>query len=167
VVVYALGTCVYNLYFHPLKHIPGPFLARATGIPYSLNMRSGNIAYWIRAQHDTYGEVVRLAPSEVSFISGETAWPDIYGFRTGKHRDTGAYLKDRTWLPTPENGVWSIIGSNEEDHTRLRRNLAHAFSDKALRSQEPLLQSYTDELVSKLGDRADKGEDVDITRWYR
>jgi hypothetical protein len=167
VVVYALGTCIYNLFFHPLKHIPGPFLARATGIPYSLHMRRGNIANWLRIQHDTYGSALRVAPSEVSFTSAETAWPDIYGFRTGKYKNTGPYLKDRSWFPDPVNGVWSIIVSNEEDHTRLRRNLAHAFSDKALRSQESLLQSYANELVSKLGDRADKSEVVDIMRWYR
>jgi hypothetical protein len=28
--------------------------------------------------------VVRLSPDEVSFISGETAWADIYGFRVGR-----------------------------------------------------------------------------------
>lgn len=61
-------------------------------------MRNGNIVPWIKDQHDKYGDAVRLAPNEVSFISGETAWPDIYGFRTGKYKNTGAYLKDRSWL---------------------------------------------------------------------
>ena len=61
-------------------------------------MRNGNIAHWIKEQHDIYGDAVRVAPNEVSFISGETAWPDIYGFRVGKYKDTGPYLKDRTWL---------------------------------------------------------------------
>jgi hypothetical protein len=60
-------------------------------------MRNGNIVPWVKAAHDRYGEIVRLAPNEVSFISGETAWPDIYGFRTGKYKNTGPYLKDWTW----------------------------------------------------------------------
>jgi cytochrome P450 len=166
-VVYAIGTCIYNLFFHPLKHIPGPFFARACGIPYSLQMRSGQIVNWIRTQHEIYGDAVRVGPSEVSFISADTAWPDIYGFRTGKHKDTGPYLKDRGWFPKPVNGVYSLIVANEADHTRMRRNLSHAFSDKALRSQEPLMQRYADELVTKLGDRADQGDTVDIMRWYR
>lgn len=130
-------------------------------------MRGGTIVNWLRIQHDVYGDAVRVTPSEVSFVSGETAWPDIYGFRTGKYKNTGAYLKDHTWFPKPVNGVWSIIVSNEEDHTRLRRNLAHAFSDKALRSQETLLQDYTNQLVSKLGSRADEGKPLDIMTWYR
>jgi hypothetical protein len=36
--------------------------------------------------HEEYGDVVRLAPNEVSFISADSAWSEIYGFRTGKMR---------------------------------------------------------------------------------
>jgi hypothetical protein len=63
---------------------------------------------WIKELHDTYGDAVRVAPGEVSFTSGETAWPEIYGFRTGKYKDTGAYLKDPAWFPKPINGVSSL-----------------------------------------------------------
>jgi len=164
--LFVLYTLIYNVYSHPLKHIPGPVFARACGIPYALRMRNGNIVPWIKEQHDKYGEVVRLAPTEVSFISGETAWPDIYGFRTGRYKNTGAYLKDRSWFPTPINKVWSIIPANEEDHSRMRRNISHAFSDKALREQETLIQSYVNLLVHRLSENAQEGKDVDIVRWY-
>ena len=109
---------------------------------------------------------MRVAPTELSFISGETAWPDIYGFRTGKYKDTGAYLKDLAWFPKPLNGVYSIIPSTEADHSRVRRNLSHAFSDKALRAQEPLIASYVDLLIHKLSSIAEKGGEADIMRWY-
>ena len=92
-----LYTCVYNLFFHPLKHIPGPLLARATGFPYVYKIRTGQMHKWVQELHETYGEAVRVAPEEVSFISAETAWTDIYGFRTGKYKGTGAFLKDRNW----------------------------------------------------------------------
>ncbi|KAJ4383147.1 hypothetical protein N0V86_001189 [Didymella sp. IMI 355093] len=164
--VYVLGTAVYNVYFSPLRHIPGPRFASATGIPYALNMRSGTIAKWLQQLHDQYGDVVRISPTELSFISGETAWPDIYGFRTGKYKDTGAYLKDKTWFPKPTNGVYAIIAAQEDDHARVRRNLSHAFSDKALRSQEPLIMSYVDLLIHRLEEHAEKGMEVDIVRWY-
>lgn len=164
----ALWTCVYNLYFHPLSHIPGPFFSRASGIPYTLRMRNGSIAVWIQDVHRRYGEVVRVAPGECSFISGETAWQDIYGFRTGKHANGGSYLKDMQWFPPPHNGgSYSLVLAEGETHTRMRRNLSHAFSDKALRAQEPLIQTYVNLLVERLQEVCEEGRGVvDMTRWY-
>jgi cytochrome P450 len=66
----------------------------------------------------------------------------------------------------PINDVWSIIVADEADHSRMRKNLSHAFSDKALRQQEPLLQSYVDLLVQRLGEHGAEGKAVDIYAWY-
>lgn len=132
---YILATMVYNIYFHPLSHIPGPLLARGSGLPYIIHIRNGTMIPWLQELHQQYGDAVRVAPSEISFISGETAWQDIYGFHTGKNRK-GPYLKDQTWLAKPVNNVYPIINAGEADHARGRRNLSHAFSDKALREQE-------------------------------
>lgn len=164
--LYLLRTAVYNIFFHPLKHIPGPLSSRASGLPIAFRMRIGTIIPWIRAQHEKYGDAVRVAPNEISFISAETAWPDIYGFRTGKYKNTGPYLKDHTWFPKQPNQVASIITAGEEAHSRIRRNVSHAFSDKALRSQEPLIQSYVDLLIQRLDEHANQGKTVDIMRWY-
>lgn len=129
-------------------------------------MRNGTIIPYVRKLHEQYGDVVRVAPGEVSFISGETAWQDIYGFRTGKNK-TGAYLKDRTWFPLPVNGTYSIIAADEATHSRMRRNLSHAFSDKALRDQESLIQGLVDLLVHRLHEQVqEKVPAVDIMRWY-
>jgi cytochrome P450 len=116
--------------------------------------------------HAKYGDVVRLSPNEISFISGETAWPDIYGFRTGKMKGHENMQKDPAWYAKPP--VTShIIVANDADHTRFRRVLSHAFSEKALAQQEPLLQGYVDLLINRLKevvamDRAPQ----DMTKWY-
>ena len=60
-------------------------------------MFDGSSVQWVKECHDKYGDAVRVTPSEVSFISGETAWQSIYGFRVGKSKNTGYYLKDRSW----------------------------------------------------------------------
>jgi cytochrome P450 len=39
------------------------------------------------------------------------------------------------------------------DHSRYRKSLAHAFSEKALRDQEPLIGKYVDLLIEKLKER--------------
>lgn len=45
--------------------------------------------------------------------------------------------------------------ANQTDHNRIRKLLAHAFSDSALLEQEPILTSYFDLLVSKLKQQVD------------
>jgi cytochrome P450 len=121
---------------------------------------------WTKALHERYGDVVRLSPNELSFISAETAWPDIYGPRTGKYKNTGAYSKDQSWYLKPLNKAASLLSADEVAHPRMRRSLAHAFSDNALRGQEPLVQQYVDLLVQRLGEQESEGEPVDIMRWY-
>ena len=50
---------MYNLFFHPLSHIPGPRLAAATYIPefYYDVLRSGRYTERIRHMHETYGKI--------------------------------------------------------------------------------------------------------------
>jgi cytochrome P450 len=66
----------------------------------------------------------------------------------------------------PEVGVPSIATADDSNHARHRKLLAHAFSERALRDQEPILKQYTDLLVSKLSERSAAGDQVDLTEWY-
>ena len=76
--------------------------------------------------HETYGEIIRIAPNELSFINAN-AWQDLYGHHPGRGTlPRWGYGKD-------PNGVVNIFSANDTDHSRLRRLLAHWFSDKALR----------------------------------
>ena len=47
------------------------------------------------------------------------------------------------------------VDANEQDHARFRRLLSNAFSEKALRDQEPILQTYVNLLISKLHEQID------------
>lgn len=59
----------------------------------------------------------------------------------------------------------SIIAADDEGHGRMRRNLSYAFSEKALRSQEPLLHRFIDLFIDRIGEYADQGKPIDIVRW--
>ena len=66
----------------------------------------------------------------------------------------------------PINGVHSLLTADDENHTRMRRILAFAFSEKALREQEPILRDYVDLLIRKLREESQGGKLVDIVNWY-
>lgn len=58
--------------------------------------------------------------------------------------------------------------ANQTDHQRIRRLLAHGFTDVTLLEQEPLLTFYFDLLVSKLKEQVDGAAHgrVDIMAYY-
>ncbi|KAF2093617.1 RadP cytochrome P450 epoxidase [Rhizodiscina lignyota] len=163
---YVLYTIIYNLYFHPLARYPGPKLYAVWRIPLILDRISGNSVRTIHAMHKKYGENVRVSPNEISTIS-PAAWKDVYGYRRNGH---GGFDKDtiRFYRRDPiGNGATAMISEDDNNHARQRRIFTHAFSDRALREQEPLLKHYTNLLVEKLKDAsADGSRKVDIVSFY-
>ncbi|KAF2768082.1 cytochrome P450 monooxygenase [Teratosphaeria nubilosa] len=156
------------LYFGPLSKIPGPRVTALSRLPYVRHLLAGTTVDMVVDLHKKYGEVVRISPNEVSFTSGETAWQDIYGFRTGKMKGHATMQKDPAWYPPAINGAPSILIANDEDHSRGRRLLSHAFSEKALAEQEVLLQNYADQLVDRLREvtTAAPNNPVDMVQWF-
>lgn len=158
---------IFNIVFHPLRNIPGPKGCAVSRIPYTYHHLNGTNAAFLRKLHDQYGEVVRYSPNELSFISGETAWNDIYGFRTGALKGHANMNKDPAFFEDPPNRATSIISADDENHARGRRILAHAFSSKALSNQETLIQTYGNLLIDGLTETAaNSGKYVDVVRWY-
>lgn len=66
----------------------------------------------------------------------------------------------------PINGAPSLMSANDADHARQRKLLSHAFSDQALREQEPILKFYADLLVKQLREESrDKPGSIDMVEW--
>lgn len=97
--------------------------------------------------HEQYGEVVRVLPNELSF-SGADSWKDIYGHRKSGQPGLDKFMQ---FYGHPfSDGVQDIVMSSDTNHARMRRIFAHAFSDRALKLQEPLFLTYVDCLVQNL-----------------
>ena len=67
--LYILRKAIYNIYFHPLSKFPGPKLYAASPIPISWHMLAGDIGFKVKDLNEKYGEVVRIAPDELAFIT--------------------------------------------------------------------------------------------------
>jgi cytochrome P450 len=67
----------------------------------------------------------------------------------------------------PANGVNHLIGEiDHASHARQRKLLAPAFSDRALREQEPIITGYIDTMISKVRAEIQNGSSVlDIKNW--
>ncbi|MCJ1241690.1 hypothetical protein MMC14_009696 [Varicellaria rhodocarpa] len=97
----------------------------------------------IKALHDQYkSNVVWISPDDLSFID-PSAWNDMLMFQRGRE----SFQKDVIIYGNPPQVVHAVLTANDADHARMRRILAHAFSEKAVKTQEPLVQSHIDILM--------------------
>jgi hypothetical protein len=160
-ITYTGSRLVYNLYFHPLAKYPGPKIAAITRLWWLRIQLAGKFPLVIHDLHLKHGEIVRIAPNELSFTAA-AAWKDIYGFRNGLPENR----KDPAENTDADRRHPTIINANRADHGRLRKLLSNAFSDKTMKGQEPVLLHYIDLLVSRLMEKHSDGQPFDIVKWY-
>ncbi|PHH92133.1 hypothetical protein CDD83_8806 [Cordyceps sp. RAO-2017] len=160
-VTYTGCLLLYNVWLHPLSKYPGPFLWRAFRFPFLSAFVRGRLPHEIKKLHEEYGDIVRLAPDELSFID-PAAWRDIYP----KNFVRPYEYKDQPPGKTASN----LIACTETEHARFRRILAPAFSERHTAAQEPFVCSYVDKLVSKLDERIEEtsgrgSTDINAVEW--
>ncbi|KAI9164046.1 Cytochrome P450 monooxygenase lcsI [Paramyrothecium foliicola] len=164
-ILFAVFRVIYNVYLHPLSKIPGPPTWSAFRLPFVLSLLRGTIVHDIQDLHRRYGPVLRIAPNEVTFAQPE-AWKDIFQYRPG-HAE---FLKDAIWWRGPPGKPDSLLSAiHPEEHARIRKALAPAFTTRALRSQEVIVHRYVNLLVERLSEITDSSAnheaEVDILPW--
>lgn len=156
IVINWAATAVYNIYFHPLRHFPGPKIWLIFPIWRHIDSIAGIREHKILAYHEKHGPVVRSAPDTLIFTDPQ-AWSDIYGH--GHPELPKAYGRPR--IPVPD-----ILFADTKTHARYRRALLPAFSDKALGEQQELIKVYIDLLMKRLRELAANGQAADMTKWF-
>ena len=155
--LYPVYRFIYNIYFHPLSKFPGPRFAAATKIPIAWVSWNGRLSQWVNGLHTDYdSEVVRISPDELDFIQ-PAAWKDIHMPAQGR-----PFGKDLLVFA----GVQNIVTAPDPDHRRLRRLVNHAFSDKALREQEPLIAGHVRKLTCNLSSLASHEGKANLTESF-
>jgi cytochrome P450 len=161
-ILYSLAAAFYNAFLHPLAKVPGPKLYAVSSIPFFYQCLIGRWPFVLKELHDKYGSAVRVAPSDVSFITAN-AWKDIYGHKKGDER---YFAKDARFYRGSLTSVPNILVADDQDHSRMRRLLAHAFSEKALRGQEDILKHYIGLFMTRMREQSASGDVVDMVKWF-
>ncbi|KAF5021010.1 hypothetical protein F66182_6941 [Fusarium sp. NRRL 66182] len=146
------------LFLHPLRHYPGPRLWAASRIPYAYQCAKGTAHTRLLELHQKYGDVVRVAPDELSFSTSQ-AWKELLGRRKNAIGENG---KDRIHYA---EGLDSVLGAPKDKHARFRRILTQGFSNRAMLEQEAIIKGHIDNLFNKLHELCHHGP-IDMTKWF-
>ncbi|KAL1952630.1 hypothetical protein VTO42DRAFT_4583 [Malbranchea cinnamomea] len=125
--------CVYNIFFHPLRKIRGPFFATITPWVQLYHGLKGDRHLWLYNLHKKYGSHVRVAPNFVS-VNSVQGLHDIYGH--GKKIKKANFYNAFPAI----KGVYNTHNVIDKiAHGRKRRVLSQAFSETALKGMEELM----------------------------
>ncbi|PMD48197.1 cytochrome P450 [Hyaloscypha variabilis F] len=155
IATYFICLIVYRVYFHPLAKYPGPFLAKITDFYSVYHAWKGDRHIDFYLCHEKYGAIVRYGPNRLAFNTS-TALHTIHSPKANVEK-TSFYAGLRQ--PVGHN-ILSVV--DKSDHTRKRRAMAHAFSEKALKSYEEDMIRHIRLFCQKL--RESEGP-VNVANW--
>ncbi|PQE26851.1 benzoate 4-monooxygenase cytochrome P450 protein [Rutstroemia sp. NJR-2017a BVV2] len=142
-----LISAIYNLYFSPLAHYPGPFLAKISTWPNFYYSCTGYRHLWIWRCHETYGSSFRYKPTGILFNTS-TAYHAIHSTRAPTQRAQFYAI----W-PRNSEDINTLQTVEKEAHARKRRVLNQAFSERALKEAEGFVLEHVGRWVQRLGEQ--------------
>ncbi|KAI1422851.1 cytochrome P450 [Xylaria sp. FL1777] len=149
---------VYNLKFHPLSKYPGPKIAAVSNIWWVFHSISGRYPWVIEETLRQYGDVVRIAPNELVFLTPQAA-KDIY-LAQENHLESFVQVGYDA-LDTGDNGISGE--PNPVRHREVARRLAPAFSNRSLMAKETTIQGHMNQFMEKIEHL--QGRDIELRQW--
>ena len=102
--------------------------------------------------------MVRTSPDELSFVNAQ-AWKDAYGHGPKGARGSTPHKYWPRYDLFAMNNEKSVEMLGGEEHARVRRIFNPAFSDRAVKQQEPVFMKYVNLLEAKLREGLEKDPD--------
>jgi len=157
---YRLCRALYIALVSPLNQVPGPWYAKFSNLRLKLAVISGRRLHYIHALHKQYGEVIRVAPNEVSVA-------EVAGFKK-IHAISGGFRKAQWYVDltdTPVRGVFNMI--DPKAHAARRRLLARPFTKSHLRENwEGRMRVKTELAVKNMFREGRVAGKVDMLKWW-
>ncbi|KAH8702535.1 cytochrome P450 monooxygenase-like protein [Talaromyces proteolyticus] len=144
-----VATATYNLFLHPLAHIPGPFWGRASGIPSWYHALRGKRHIWLWQQFQIYGDKIRPDPNTVLFCDPD-AYADIYGMKSNVRRSPFYEAFKRN-----EREKTTLTTIDVAAHAKKRRILNIAFTEKLVRAASGFIIKHVDRWNQLIMDEID------------
>lgn len=151
---------VYRVFFHRLRHFPGPFFASVTKLWHTLQCLGSKNHEVLVDLHKKYGDFVRTGPSEVTIFDPESLI---------KLDGPGNKATKSPWydFPLPHAGVGTL--REKPLHDKRRRIWTKGMSTKQLAVYERHAITQMHQLNDIIAEFAETGETVDFSKhayWF-
>ncbi|RAK99186.1 cytochrome P450 [Aspergillus ibericus CBS 121593] len=155
--LYTISIVIYRLYFHPLVHFPGPWLAKTTYLYewyYDIYL-PGQFTFKLKDLHKRYGPIIRINPDEVH-INDPDFFDELYSQRNGR-----AVKPRRT---AEAFGPYSsTLATQSHELHRIRRSAINPFfSKKSVVDLVPVIRRPIDMLCERLKEVSRDGGTVNL-----
>ncbi len=184
-----------NIVLSPLRDIPGPLPAKLTPRWLGAITFAGHRASYIHALHQRYGDVVRVAPDEVSFASAAAARDiyvgvdvDIDSANGSARQQKGADERESFWRTRrrpgapagvltvtktfPKSPLYDTLGKrnvfrmrDEEEQRQRLKRVGHAFSPSLMPDVERVMHDETANLLRAM--ERYRGRPINLMHWFR
>lgn len=161
--VYWIIWIIYSRTLHPLRNIPGPFLASVSRVWVIREVYRGRMEHTQRQLHKKYGPLIRIAPNEIA-VADPAAIKQIY----------------RTKGPLAKSDFYSIWGNssiskhadnfsntNEKTHSERRRIVNHIYSLSNVLQSETYIDYCSNLFMDRLEKAAKIGKPIDLGVWLQ
>lgn len=153
---YSILRVVYNVYFHPLSHFPGPRGAACTRLwlAYMELVKRVSLSDLRVELHRKYGDVVRISPNELHFAH-PSAYNEIYNVQNKWDKDYKLY---RAF----DMGESFFVQSSYLKSKHGRGRLCNFFAKKSICELQHLIRGMLDQFCDRLKaqNRAGKSSDL-------
>ena len=163
IVSYWIGWIIYARTLHPLRKIPGPFLASVSRFWVVWRIYKGDMEHVQRDLHQRYGPLIRIAPNEVACADPE-AIKKLY--------PTQSPLTKTDFYPAWANGTFSkhadhFCVTDEKAHSERRRIVNHVYSLSNVLQSEGYIDECSRLFIQRIGEYADEGRVMDLGEWLQ
>ncbi|KAB2580339.1 Cytochrome P450 monooxygenase tropD [Lasiodiplodia theobromae] len=164
VLVLAATFVAYRYYFHPLRRIPGPLLAKFTDAQRFFDTAGGRAELTHRLLHAKYGPVVRIGPNTVS-LSDPECIKLIYSNKANFPKSDFYAGND---VMQGNQRVCTLFGTRDNAlHQKLRAPVQKYYKVSTLLKLEHRVDGVIRDFCSKLEERfLQKGKACDIAEWF-
>ncbi|KAE8378838.1 cytochrome P450 [Aspergillus bertholletiae] len=133
---------VYRVFFHQLRHFPGPRLAAVSKLWHVWRCRSSRGHHVLEDWHHKYGTFVRTGPAEITIFH-----PAVYEAMDGP----GNQNTRSDWYDLLQPRISSIFTRDRALHIQRRAIWTHALSSSAIREYHPRILAKVRTLTELIG----------------